>query len=100
PVVICPFNAMMHLYTADDFARFFTVVRDHLAPGGRFLFDVLNPDLRWLARDSDRRWARTRFRDPRTGRIYYYSNNAYYDAATQKNVLHCKNPLTSRRCIP
>jgi len=83
PLVICPFNAFMHLYTRDDIERFLAVVRAHLAPGGLFAFDVLNPDLAWLSRDPTRRWARTRFRHPRTGKITYYSTSLTYDAALQ-----------------
>lgn len=82
-LVICPFNAFMHLYTRDDVERFLAVVRAHLAPGGLFAFDVLNPDLAWLSRDPTRRWARTRFRHPRTGKITYYSTSLTYDAALQ-----------------
>ena len=33
PLVICPFNAFMHLYTREDVERFLAVVRAHLAPG-------------------------------------------------------------------
>jgi SAM-dependent methyltransferase len=83
PLVICPFNAFIHLYTRDDIERFLAVVRAHLAPGGLFAFDVLNPDLAWLSRDPTRRWARTRFRHPRTGKITYYSTSLTYDAALQ-----------------
>ncbi len=83
PLVICPFNAFMHLYTRQDVERFLAVVRAHLAPGGLFAFDVLNPDLAWLSRDPTRRWARTRFRHPRTGKITYYSTSLTYDAALE-----------------
>jgi SAM-dependent methyltransferase len=83
PLVICPFNAFMHLYTRADVERFLSVVRAHLAPGGLFAFDVLNPDLAWLSRDPRKRWARTRFRHPRTGRMTYYSTSVSYDAALQ-----------------
>jgi SAM-dependent methyltransferase len=83
PLVICPFNAFMHLYERRDVERFLTVVRRHLAPGGIFAFDVLNPDLGWLARDPNRRWARTRFRHPRTGKWMVYSTSLSYDAALQ-----------------
>ena len=83
PLVICPFNAFMHLYTRDDVERFLAVVRAHLAPGGLFAFDVMNPDLAWLSRDPTRRWARTRFRHPRTGKLTYYSTSLSYDAALQ-----------------
>jgi SAM-dependent methyltransferase len=83
PLVICPFNAFMHLYTRQDVERFLAVVRAHLAPGGLFAFDVLNPDLSWLSRDPNRRWARTRFRHPSTGRSMTYSTSLSYDAALQ-----------------
>ena len=83
PAIICPFNAMQHLYSRDDIARFLDGVRRHLAPGGRFAFDIMNPDLEWLMRDPHRHWARTRFKHPVTGRSYYYSTNHAYDAATQ-----------------
>jgi SAM-dependent methyltransferase len=83
PLVICPFNAFMHLYSREDIERFLAVVHAHLAPGGLFAFDVLNPDLAWLSRDPTRRWARTRFRHPRTGKITYYSTSLTYDAALQ-----------------
>jgi SAM-dependent methyltransferase len=83
PLVICPFNAFMHLYTRQDVERFLAVVHAHLEPGGLFAFDVLNPDLAWLSRDPRKRWARTRFRHPRTGKITYYSTSVSYDAALQ-----------------
>lgn len=83
PLIICPFNTMMHLYDREDLQRFFSSVRRHLAPGGRFCFDVLNPSLDWLTHDPKRRWSRTRFRHPSTGRLTYYTTNHVYDAATQ-----------------
>ncbi|HXU69600.1 MAG TPA: class I SAM-dependent methyltransferase [Polyangia bacterium] len=83
PLVICPFNAFMHLYSRQDVERFLEVVRAHLQPGGLFAFDVMNPDLAWLSRDPNRRWARTRFRHPRTGKLTYYSTSLSYDAALQ-----------------
>jgi SAM-dependent methyltransferase len=82
-LVICPFNAFMHLYERRDVERFLQVVRRHLAPDGIFAFDVMNPDLGWLARDPNRRWARTRFRHPRTGKWMVYSTSLSYDAALQ-----------------
>jgi SAM-dependent methyltransferase len=83
PVVISPFNAMMHLYDRSDVERFLDGVRRHLAPGGLFAFDVMNPDLRWLSRDPNRRWSRTRFRHPRTGRPMIYSTSLTYDGPLQ-----------------
>jgi SAM-dependent methyltransferase len=83
PLVICPFNAFMHLYQREDVERFLAVVHAHLAPGGLFAFDVLNPHLGWLARDPHRRWARTKFRHPVTKKLMVYSTSVTYDAALQ-----------------
>jgi SAM-dependent methyltransferase len=83
PLVLCPFNTFMHLYSRQDVERFLATVKAHLAPGGLFAFDVMHPDLRWLSRDPGRRWQRTRFRHPRTGKRMVYSTNLVYDAALQ-----------------
>jgi SAM-dependent methyltransferase len=83
PLVVCPFNAFMHLYRQRDVERFLSSVRRHLAPGGLFAFDLMNPDLRWLMRDPDKRWGRTRFRHPTTGRWMIYSWDLAYDAPLQ-----------------
>jgi SAM-dependent methyltransferase len=83
PLVICPFNAFQHLYARRDVEAALACVRAHLAPGGRFALDVLSPDLRWLTRDPRKRWAKTRFRHPVTGRRYEYSTNQTYDPIAQ-----------------
>ena len=83
PLVVCPFNAFMHLYTREDVESFLAVVRAHLAPRGTFAFDVLMPDLRWLARRPDRRWARTRFRHPTTGERLVYSLEIDFDVTLE-----------------
>jgi SAM-dependent methyltransferase len=82
-LVVAPFNAFQHLYTRTDVAACLDEVRRVLQPGGRFAFDVLNPDLGWLTRDPRRRWARTRFKHPATGVRYEYSTNQTYDPVTQ-----------------
>jgi SAM-dependent methyltransferase len=84
-LVLCPFNTLQHVYTRDDLEQFLARVRGALASDGRFVFDVMNPDLDWLARDRARRWARTKFRHPKTGARLAYSTNHTYDRATQIN---------------
>lgn len=83
PLVICPFNAFLHLYTREDVERFLAEVKRLLAPGGLFAFDIVHPDPAWLARDPSRRFARTRFRHPVTGERLVYSTSQFYDPATQ-----------------
>ena len=86
-LVLCPFNTLQHLYTREDFERFLASARRAIAPGGRLAFDVMNPDVEWLSRRPDKRWARTRFRHPTTREVLHYSTNHVYDRATQINYI-------------
>ena len=83
PLVIAAFNVLEHLYTRGEFAACLARVAAHLAPGGAFAFDVQLPDLAWLIRDPNKRWAKTRFTDPSTGRAMFYSTNHDYDPVGQ-----------------
>ena len=42
-LIIAPFRVVQHLTTVDDQLRFLAAVARHLAPDGRFAFDVFNP---------------------------------------------------------
>jgi SAM-dependent methyltransferase len=42
-LVIAPFRILQHLTTIEDQLQFLENVARHLAPGGRFVFDVFNP---------------------------------------------------------
>lgn len=44
PLVIAPFNTLMHLYTLTDQDAALQTVREHVAPGGRFAFDLYTPN--------------------------------------------------------
>ncbi|MCS6915879.1 MAG: class I SAM-dependent methyltransferase [Myxococcales bacterium] len=83
PLIICPFNALMHLYTHQDLERFLGGVRARLAPQGLLALDVLMPDLSWLGRDPARRYGRTRLRHPLSGERLIYSYSVSYDPVTQ-----------------
>lgn len=83
PLVIAAFNVLEHLYTRTELDACLRRVAAHLAPGGVFAFDVQLPDLEWLTRDPHKRWAKTRFTDPRTGRAMFYSTNHDYDPVGQ-----------------
>ena len=43
PLVIAPFNTLMHAYTLDDQDRTLAVVNAHLEDGGAFAFDLYAP---------------------------------------------------------
>jgi SAM-dependent methyltransferase len=44
PLVIAPFNTLMHAYTFADQDTTLQTVRAHLVPGGRFAFDLYTPN--------------------------------------------------------
>jgi SAM-dependent methyltransferase len=87
PLVVMAFNSFEHLYTLADVVACLARVREHLTADGVFAFDVQNPDLRWLVRDPDKRWARTRFKHPVTGAPTIYTTNHVYDPVRQIAII-------------
>jgi len=89
PLVICPFNAFLHLYTRTDVERFLGRVANHLAPGGEFVFDISIPQPAELARDPARAYFAPRFRYPNPdegeggGQMVRYSERFDYDKLRQ-----------------
>lgn len=87
PLVIAPFNVFMHLYTRTDLERAFASVRAHLAPKGRFVFDVLMPDLHAMVRNPGRLYRGPRVKHPDTGKRYEYFESFEYDAPRQVQMV-------------
>jgi SAM-dependent methyltransferase len=83
PLILSPFNVFMHLYTREDLEQALETVRAHLAPGGRFVFDVLNPNPDALARDPFRTYKGRKFKHPETGVFHRYSEVFRYSAEEQ-----------------
>lgn len=77
PLVIAPFNALMHLYEPADVVACFANVLRHLTDEGRFVFDVRMPDLRELALDPDREYVGRPFTHPTLGRVRYTEQFRY-----------------------
>lgn len=79
-------NALLHLHEAEDLVSCFQSVREHLAPGARFAFDVFNPTMRMLAEADGVRRTRESlsFVDPDRGAVSV-DVAELYDAATQVN---------------
>lgn len=86
PLVISPFNVLMHLYTRADFDAAMETVRAHLAPGGTFVFDVLVPDPVALARDPHK-WFRCGYVKPRGEVKQRYDERFEYDPVTQVQII-------------
>ena len=49
PLIILSCNSLAHLTSNEDLKAGLDRVAKHLAPGGVFAFDVINPDIRMLA---------------------------------------------------
>ena len=75
-------NSLLHLHEADDLLSCFRSVRAHLAPGARFIFDVFNPKVRFLADADGVRRTRESFEDPDRGNVRVDVAETY-DAAAQ-----------------
>ena len=110
PLVMAPFNTLLHLYDRADFERFFARVRQHLAPRGRFVFDVLVPHAEYLGADPSRAHGAPRFRHPTRG-VVRYAERFGYDPLSQVLLMHLDFrpvdgsppftvPLTHRQIFP
>lgn len=62
-------NSLLHLHETEDLLNCFRSVRRHLAPGGRFVFDVFNPSVGLLAGADGVRRSRMSFNDPDRGEV-------------------------------
>src|SRR5690606_21602921 len=87
PLVISPFNVFMHMFTREDMEAALATVKAHLAPGGRFVFDVLLPDPIAPGRDPTKLYRVGRVRRPEDGRHYRYSETFEYDPTTQIQLI-------------
>jgi SAM-dependent methyltransferase len=83
PLVVCPFNAALHLYGRKDVEEFLASVRTHLAPGGRFVCDLSIPVFEDLLREPTRAYKAPRFRHPSTGEMVDYQEHFDYDRVRQ-----------------
>lgn len=96
PLIIAPFNVLMHLYEPDDFARCFERVAKHLAPDGRFVFDVRVPQPRELARDPEKVYTGRPLTHPKLGRVKY-TERFQYDPIKQVQLVTIRFEPENRR---
>ena len=76
-LVICPFNAALHLYERRDVERFLARVTEHLSPKGELVFDISLPMPTDLARDPARAYRTPPFVHPSAGRVKYAEHFDY-----------------------
>jgi SAM-dependent methyltransferase len=81
-LVVCPFNAFLHLYERRDVEQFLGRAREHLSARGELVLDVSIPEPEELARDPGRPSFAPRFRYPE-GPLVRYSERFDYDRLRQ-----------------
>jgi SAM-dependent methyltransferase len=86
-LVLFPANALLHLLTLEDLEGCLGSVRRHLAPQGRFAFDVFIPDLDVLRRDPGERHPFSEYADPEGEGDVAVTHSNVYDATTQINTI-------------
>lgn len=87
PLVIAPFNVVLHLYERADVEAFFARVKQHLAPGGRFVFDFSVPVPADLCLDPNRPYRAPTFRHPTSGERVRYTERFEYHPLRQLLVV-------------
>ncbi|MBI2379064.1 MAG: class I SAM-dependent methyltransferase [Deltaproteobacteria bacterium] len=86
--IVLAFNSFMHLLEDEDAEACLSCVVGHLAPGGRFHLDLLNPHGGLVTRrDPEARYDPQQMIDPRTGARFLVTENSEFDPRKQVNVL-------------
>jgi len=83
PLIVCPFNAALHLYTRSDVERFLGRVHAHLTPKGTFIVDLAVPSFADLMRDPARPFRGANFRHATRDEIVRYTERFDYDCIRQ-----------------
>lgn len=83
PLVVAPFNVVMHLYEREDVEAFLSRVKQHLAPGGRFVFDFSVPQTADLCLDPNRPYKAPSFIHPTTKERVRYTERFEYHPLRQ-----------------
>ncbi len=71
PLVLCPFNTVLHLYTRQDIEQWLTRVRDHIEPRGELVLDISMPIIQDLADEPGTSYSMTPFVHPTAGLVKY-----------------------------
>jgi len=78
-------NSLLHLLSLNELEACLACVRQHLAPGGRFVLDVFVPDLDVLRRDPGRRFTFSEYQGSDGAGPIIINESNDYDPAAQIN---------------
>ena len=82
-LIIMPFNTLQFFRDTAALGQLFHCVMRHLKDEGRFVFDVFNPQVSFLAADPSARYERARYADPHGGGEVVLEETRQYIAARQ-----------------
>jgi SAM-dependent methyltransferase len=71
PLVICPFNTVLHLYTRQHVEQWLERVREHIEPRGELVLDISMPILEDLADEPGTSYSMRPFIHPTAGLVGY-----------------------------
>jgi SAM-dependent methyltransferase len=94
PLVICPFNTALHLYTREDVEQWLARAREHLTPRGELVFDITMPLVEDLARDPNQPYGVAPFEHPTAGRVRY---REHFDYDRVRQILFVSMIFTPRK---
>jgi SAM-dependent methyltransferase len=83
-IIFIPFNSIHHIYNNEDLFLVFDIVRRHLLPGGMFLFDCYNPDIRYIVKHEEIKQYLCEYTTEK-GRKVVINQNMKYESDSQIN---------------
>jgi len=83
-MIFIPFNSLQGIFDWQDVMAVFERIQSHLKPGGRFIFDIFNPDFEYMRVRRDEPVDLFRF-DLDDGRPVTIRETCHYDVAAQVN---------------
>ena len=94
PLIICPGQSISRLLTIEDIEKCLAAVREHLAPGGRFIMELYNPSLEILSREKGERTPFLEYDHPDGEGKVRVDFSSLYEKATQLQhlTLHYSMP--------
>lgn len=81
-LIVCCFHTLQVLVDEADLARCLAAAAAHLAPGGRFAFDIYRPNLDWLAGPWEGSNVARRFSDAQGHPFHVIERDVAYDPQT------------------
>ena len=101
PLVILPGNAIATFMETKDLEACFACVKRHLAPKGKVVIDLFNPDLEILSRDPKERFPHARYPAHNGRGMVVVTESNSYDTVRQVNLIrrYHKMPREARELV-